>query len=186
MKTDIEQKSAIYDLFINLTQGKDMKYIKLCDNKKKAVFAVLLFLIFLVTALFIFIWIPFYSADYRTFDDSRTAEMEEMFGLELGETELKKYKIGNYGYTLQIDSIQDYHMFMENNLSGAESEIYKLEENGVIYDYENNEQKKCSEENYTARYYYTFRCGEYVKWCTISFYEENNGQYSAEVFRSLV
>lgn len=134
------------------------------------------FLIMFVIIFFIvpMIWLRFIIKDeYHIFTKKRIAEMEDKFNITVTDDfELVKYERHSWQgtiYTLEIEGIDDYSEFMENNVNG---EITKQDENSedyvAFYTYE-----------YTKKGYDTDKYYDYRRY--IYFYEENDGTYSAKI-----
>lgn len=163
-------------------------------DKKKHSSCLTLIISFLIMSV-IFLVVPMtllgfmIKDEYHIFTKKRIAEMEDKFNITVtNDFELVRYERHSWqgtSYKLEIEGIDDYDDFMENNVNG---EITGKIQDGIRYEYE---------ENNTYKYYDT-RNGEYVI-CFIYeytkqgydteqyynntryafFYKEDDGTYSA-------
>lgn len=142
-------------------------------SKKVIISCVLIIILLFCLPLYLFS----ISDRYYIFDEERTKKMENTFGMSFDGVKLKEYDIlGHYGYKLKFSGVEDYHIFMENNLNGK---IVSMEEDGILYDYRNNTNEDCQKKDYDACYVYISDKKE--KELTVYFYKKNNGTYSAEI-----
>lgn len=96
-------------------------------NKKKI--KLLLGVIAVIGGLFIIGegW-SIFDIEYHFFGKKRTAEMEEMYGIEVtDDIHLKEYReFGwlSFQYDLEIDKINSYTDFLQNNVKGSDIHVF--------------------------------------------------------------
>lgn len=163
--------------------------IKKKKRKLSRSFVNFLISIGLIIGIPIAVWIFFglsITDNYKYFTKKRIAEMEDKFNITVTDDfELVRYYRHSWQGTtlmLEIEGIEDYAEFMENNIDGT---IIEKKENGMFYDYENNKEYESDMNDciayyvyeYTKKGYETDNFYDYRR--RITFYREDDGTYSA-------
>lgn len=143
-------------------------------EKKKHSSCLTVIIAFLIV-FFIFFILPLISLgfmikdEYHIFTKKRIAEMEEKFNITVTDDfDLVRYERHSWqgtSYKLEIEGIDDYRDFMENNVNGTVEELY-------IRDYDAGFKYTFTKQGYDTEEYYDYSF-------KIMFSKEDDGTYSA-------
>ncbi len=149
-------------------------------NEKKPLFSkgfvtVITYLLVITVLPMIIFFIAMSSTvdNYTHFSKRRIAEMEERFNITVTDdfelTEYKRHSWQGTSLRLEIEGIEDYSKFLENNV------------NGVVEEYEKSDDNKSASYKYVCTEKDEITGREYELDYSIVFMEEADGTYSAVI-----